>query len=536
MPAKSFSLTLPASLSAPTNTTRVESRGSVVILGVNGSGKTRLGSWLELKSEHKEKVHRISAQKSLSMPSVSTSMSVDEAEVNLIYGNKEGNSKNKLSYRWGNNPNTFLLNDFDKLLIYLFSEENDKNVRYKQTARQVRTWTAPPETKLDVIQCIWEQVLPHRKLLIGGGKIETTLSDNPNAIYNASEMSDGERVIFYLIGQALSAPKDGVLIIDEPELHLHKSIQSTLWDKVEAERPDCLFVYLTHDLDFAASRVNATKVCLRSFDGQMWDWYVVPEDSEIPEEILLEIAGSRKPVVFVEGDKGSLDYFIYPKLYPEFTVIPAGGCENVIHATRSFSSLKSLHRLSSFAIIDRDFREDDDINYLEGLGVYVLNFSELENLLLTKDVLRFVASKLQRDDFPDMFKQVKSVVLDELDKNKEQLHSSITASKIERSLKSFDVNVVGEPNLKSALDNLMKGIDVSAIYLETRTKIEEILKNENYDEAIRIYSNKGLVYQISSIFGFKSNELIEFIQRLLSSKEGELLISIMQGKAPQIKP
>lgn len=108
------------------------------------------------------------------------------------------------------------------------------------------------------------------------------------------------------------------------------------------------------------------------------------------------------------------------------------------------------------------------------------------------------------------------------------------AATVERKLKSFDAKVVGESNLKSSLDHLTKAIDVSAIYLNSRTKIEEILTNKKYDEAIRIYNNKGLAKQISSIFGFKSNELIEFIQRLVSSKEGEPLISIMQGKVPQI--
>jgi len=46
-------------------------------------------------------------------------------------------------------------------------------------------------------------VLPHRTLEIGGGKVETRIAGVPRAngsLYNTSEMSDGERVIFYLIG------------------------------------------------------------------------------------------------------------------------------------------------------------------------------------------------------------------------------------------------------------------------------------------------------------------------------------------------
>lgn len=419
----------------------------------------------------------------------------------------------------------------------MFSDENDTSTKYRQLAKQSGERIEPPETKLDIIQRIWEQVLPHRTLLIGGGKIETKLTDDAALPYDAGEMSDGERVVFYLIGQALSAPIDGVIIIDEPELHLHKSIQSTLWDRIESEREDCLFVYLTHDVDFAASRVNATKICLKSFSGEEWDWYVVPDDTEIPEDILLEIAGSRKPVIFIEGDKSSLDYFLYPKLYPNFTIVPAGGCEVVIHATGSFSStrLRSLHRLLSFGLIDRDYREDAEISYLKGLNVYVLDFSELENLLLTEDVLRFVAEQLHRTDFADLFEKAKTSVLGEMEKNKERLISSITSATIERKLKSFDAKVIGESDLKSSLDKLTSTIDVTAIYQTTRTKIEEILTNKKYDEAIRIYNNKGLSKQISSLFGLMSKELTEYIQRLLSSKEGEPLIAIMQSKVPQIK-
>lgn len=35
--------------------------------------------------------------------------------------------------------------------------------------------------------------------------------------YDATELSDGERVIFYLIGQTLMLPSECKRIIDEPE-------------------------------------------------------------------------------------------------------------------------------------------------------------------------------------------------------------------------------------------------------------------------------------------------------------------------------
>ena len=84
------------------------------------------------------------------------------------------------------------------------------------------------------------------------------------------------------------------------------------------------------------------------------------------------------------------------------------------------------------------------------------------------------------------------------------------------------------------MDSLTKTIDVTAIYQETQKKTEEILKDKKYDDAIRIYNNKGLTKQISSLFGLKANELVEFVQRLVSSKDGDALIAIMRAKLPQI--
>ncbi|HSP63917.1 MAG TPA: hypothetical protein VLQ90_13100 [Pyrinomonadaceae bacterium] len=60
------------------------------------------------------------------------------------------------------------------------------------------------------------------------------------------------------------------------------------------------------------------------------------------------------------------------------------------------------------------------------------------------------------------------------------------------------------------------------------------MKDKKYDDAIRIYNNKGLAKQISSLFGFKANELVEFVQRVVSSKDGGALIGIMRAKLPQI--
>ncbi|MDQ9247827.1 AAA family ATPase, partial [Escherichia coli] len=67
----------------------------------------------------------------------------------------------------------------------------------------------------------------------------------------------------YLIAQALVAAESSLLVIDEPELHVHPSVTSRLWDEIEAARKDCAFIFITHDLHFAAAR-TAQKYVIKS--------------------------------------------------------------------------------------------------------------------------------------------------------------------------------------------------------------------------------------------------------------------------------
>ena len=124
---------------------------SLLFVGANGSGKTRLGTWLEFQGPQMQKVMRVSAQKSLSMPDSTTPMSIDLAESQLLFGHAT-QSNNKAHYKWQGKPATSLLNDYEKLMVYLFSEETEQNAKYKISQRQSAAKIDPPLTKLDQIK------------------------------------------------------------------------------------------------------------------------------------------------------------------------------------------------------------------------------------------------------------------------------------------------------------------------------------------------------------------------------------------------
>ncbi|XDD53065.1 DUF4435 domain-containing protein [Leptospira sp. WS4.C2] len=494
-----------------------ETKQTLFFVGANGSGKTRIGSWIELSSNQRTKVHRISAQKSLSMPDSITPVSIDLAENNLYFGN-EKHTNNKSAYKWGNKPATFFLNDFEKLMVYLFSDETESNANFKTQYKLTNEKIPAPITKLDIIKGIWDKILPHRELLIGGLRIQTKTKGTTEKIYQSSEMSDGERVIFYLIGQCLSAPKNSIIIVDEPELHLHKSIQNSLWTEIQKNRQDCLFVFLTHDVDFVSAQTDSTKIWIKNFDGSKWDWEFIDVDQTVPEPLLFEILGSRKPIVFVEGNEGSFDVGLYRSLLKDYLVIPKGSCKQVIQSVKSFKINKQLHHLEVKGIIDRDRRMEAEIELLKKDSIYTLKVAEVENLFCTKEVLKIVSLTLARNPDED-FKQISDFIFQKLSQEIELQVSLKTAREIKFQLNTFDENTKDLNELKKTLDNLIATIDIKNIYDNFYDEYKAIIDTKNYEELLKVYNRKSLSTQISKFFDLKSGSLSEFVIRLSKTNQ-----------------
>ncbi|HDR2159582.1 TPA: AAA family ATPase [Enterobacter cancerogenus] len=475
--------------------------GSLVIIGANGTGKTRLGTWLDLKSPLWEKSLRISAQKSLTMPSSVQPKSIDEALNNLIYGYENGSAIYKINHRWQDERSaTHFLNDFEKLMVYLFSEEMDANAKYTHQSRVSEEKLAPPLTKIAILKEVWESLLPHRELVIGGAKVETRVKGDEVNLYNSSQMSDGERVIFYLIGACLSAPENGVIIVDEPEIHIHKSLQEPLWRTLEAKRTDCLFVYITHDVDFASSQTDAIKLWLKNFDGKSWEWEEISKEESFSEDLLLEIMGSRRKVIFVEGESGSHDLSLYRILFPNHLIIPRGSCTKVINDIRTLRKLPHFHHLDIIGIIDRDRRVDEEIISLQQDGIYVLPVAEVENLFCTKEIISYCCELLSRD-FNDDITLIQKEIFKSFNHEKENQLSLRVISEVKFRLNALDEKGKGSEQIKSKIKELIDNIDVDELYFSFECIFDKILQDKNYNDLLKYYNRKSLKDKVGKILG-----------------------------------
>ena len=347
----------------------------------------------------------------------------------------------------------------------------------------------PPTTNLDRTLEIWNSLIEHRIISCVDG-MNINVESEIGIPYPAIQMSDGEKVMLFLIAQVLQAPNSGFVIIDEPEMYLHKTILKKLWDILEKERQDCIFIYLTHDLDFATSRTTAKKIWIRSFTHpDKWDIENIPEN-DLPEPLLLELLGSRKNILFCEGKKGSIDEKIYNILFTGFTITPVDNCFAVINYTKAFNKLPNSST-KAYGVIDSDHHGTERLQALKPENIFSLSMTEPENLFLDESFLLLLAKQLLFDE--TIVEQIKTDVLKQLDKEIELQISNYVSAKINYYFK--DSHVTKGNTLTAVNENFTKfasEIKVQDWYDNRKLELEKIISDKDYLKALSVFNNKGL--------------------------------------------
>lgn len=467
--------------------------------GANGSGKTRLAVYIE--EQLGLVAHRISAHRALSLNPRVPKISETEALSGLRTGYHEGHlSDNQSQYRqgrrWHRQEATWLLNDYDYLVQALFAEQANTALESHNRLRAGRNGTAEP-TKFEQLSAIWDRLLPRRRLHITGDDIKACIPGT-SATFPASEMSDGERAVFYLIAQTLVASQDSVLLIDEPELHLHPSIMTLLWDELRAARPDCAFVFITHSLEFAASLPGAKYLLQDYKPGPAWTIHPVPQDTGFSEEFTTLILGARRPVLFVEGTASSLDRSVYEACYPDHLILPRESCEAVIHAVASIRANPELTRVACHGVVDGDHRTANEIEYLRNHGIGVLPVAELENIFLLPDVSRAIAEHEahEGDSLDQRLYDLQQAVFHKITSSdqKRALLLRCIARHIDRELKHIDLSAATSiDDLESRYHDNVVSLDVRSLAKDVSNQIELAIQNDNLPALLSIYDNKGLL-------------------------------------------
>ena len=356
----------------------VEGTHPVVLIGPNGSGKTRFGAQLARQNL----VEMIGAVRNLEIQTTLPVQTTEQA-LNNLRSQKRQRSKRPWT----------MANEIDHLFSKLIAEDSSSAQKFRDQ------WTSgsivePEETALTRLRHLWSDIMPGRTIDFESYSPKVT-SDLAGDEYPAQQMSDGERVALYLAGRILDV-ENSIVVVDEPEIHFHSRLAVRFWDALERERRDIRFVYITHDLTFARSRKLAQYILVKP-EGPT----VLDVDANLPPEVAQAILAAAsfsvlaQRIVFCEGTEGGVDALFYGRWFEDAAtvVVPVGTCDDVRESVRSFGKSKLVEGVEAFGIVDRDYWPSDRIDSL-GRDVFVLPVHEVESLYCLEEILRAVGRYL----------------------------------------------------------------------------------------------------------------------------------------------
>lgn len=470
----------------------LETSGQITIIGANGAGKTRFMHYLV---GHNDRPAMILSALSAFFPSQSK-------ESKSFIDRKYEEKIHKSLQREG-------LTQLDKLIQMLFHDEFESLLRAKADkilhGKPIKIKTS----KLDIVIDLWQRIFPNNQIISEAGTLLFANESGDNLI-GSSKLSSGEKTVLYYIAAVLYADHDSIICIDNPSMFLHPAILNTVWNAIEGLRQDCTFIYNTSDMEFINSRTGNTSIWVKGNNVHRVRWsYEIIEKGSLPEELIVDIMGSRRPVLFIEGDaEHSIDARLYPLVFPRFTVRPLGSCNKVIESTRAFNDLSNIHKLESRGLVDRDRRTEEEVDYLRRKNIMVPEVAEIENIFLVENVIKTMAVFRHKNP-GQIFQKVKKSVLKMFATHFREQALLHVRHKMKRALEyRGDVKVKSIEELERHLESLPRIIDVRKEYDFLLKTFSDILKRESYAEILKFFNYKPVLPEsrVANLLGYKDKD------------------------------
>lgn len=458
---------------------------TTVIIGANGAGKTSLIN--ELRKNSIDEMYVLPAQKLLYFVSNTHNRNgitkekyiQDLKEVNIKYDTIEiqthqieddfSGTFTKLITLW--------VKDFAKVMT-----DNARGVGEVYIAL------------LDRVEQIWNQIFPEITFYPESDDRVLEVVRNGDK-YSINGLSDGERCVLFYIGNVLLAPENSYIVVDEPETFLNGAVYNELWDLLISERPDCQFIFASHNMDFVQSRTNATYIWCNKFEAPYdFDYEQLEESQEFPLSILAEVSGTRKPILFCEGTKTSIDYQIYSKLFSEFCFVkPVQGHKQVIQHTKAYNNLQLLHGNTAYGIIDNDWMNKSSIQEQKEQNIFVLPFNEVEMMLVDEAVVK---SCLHFDDDKEKqqkFENLQQSIIESCKEKKDKIISLALKKRVDEFLEGNCIqnNKPTKEDVEKFLKNLVNEFDASSTVDNITFIVEESLNSSDFSAILKICNLKN---------------------------------------------
>lgn len=457
---------------------------NIVLIGGNGSGKSSLAN--QLKGDDTETIAVIPAQKNLYFSINDTGLLTTGRKdlITLLFENNINKGKsNNFSYDYFNFQN----NQFTRLIVGMQSEFTT----YLYQCEREGVVPDKNKTVFSKLRTVFHILFPDIELRFDDSKTFCLSCIKQGEKYQVNALSEGEKVVIYYTISVLLAKENSFVIVDEPETYINPSLTNCLWDVLTDMRSDCQFIFITHSIDFVLGRTNSKIAWIKSYTyPDKWEFEILKEDQEFPKALMTEILGSKKSIVFCEGDnKASLDYHIYKAILgTDFSIIPVQGHRQVVEYCKAVNKLD--FNFKAYGIIDGDDFSEEKVENYRNSNIYVLPFNEIEMFIIDDIILEDTMQYIYPVDYQDRINKFKAKFWERVIEKKEKIALNYVRQIINEHIETQKIaNGNSLDTITTSLKQL-SNLDVKCIYQNKIEELEELINNRNYKGILKVCNLK----------------------------------------------
>ena len=312
---------------------------------------------------------------------------------------------------WAYRPTRTLYEEWMKYFIGVEERSATEHITEIRRARDEGSAEPVFVDPFDSYRDALRKVLPHLHFVgvESTGQRRMPFFDSADLELSFFQLSGGEREVAFLIGQVDRFKlQRGLLLIDEPELHLNPDLLRNWLAFLRDTVTDGQIWIATHSLEAVeVAGPNATFV----FERDRADRTVRAPSTLAGRPVLSALSAavgspafaiSRLRFVYIEGDRKPRErerFFAVCGEADKNRFLEGGSCSEVL---RLFDDVRSLaaasgEQLHVGAVLDRDFRSDAEVEQLTSTaGVHVLSCHEIENVFLQPEALAILLDRAGR--------------------------------------------------------------------------------------------------------------------------------------------
>lgn len=528
-----FTLKFP-SIQNEENEIEISSGELVFLVGANGVGKSTLMQRFAV--QHRGKVRRITAHRQVWFNSNTidlTPASREQSEKNIISQDVQPQARWRDDYASARSQVTI----FD-----LIESENveARKIAYAARAGNMKevenlAKSQSPMSKLNDILRIAN--LDIRIKVDQGSKLLAERDTSP--AYSIAELSDGERNALLIIANVLTAPENNLILLDEPERHLHRSIVSPLLSTLLSCRNDCAFIISTHDISLPLDQDQASVLLARKYTHSPESWEVdfVPDLDKLDVQAAEAVLGSRRKILFIEGTKSSLDLQIYQILYPEISIKPVGSCVEVEKMVKGLNSSSDIHWISAYGLIDKDNREQYECDALAKIGIIAIEQYSVESIYYHPIVIKGVLDRATEFYGLDA-EEVNIAITESIISTVKQQERRLAARMVERQYRENFLKF--SPSWKTILEESVEISFCTQDLLDKELKnISNLINDKDIEKIVSRYpirETQALQLIAKALRFNSSSDYEQAVRKMLidSKDEREKVLNLLQPVTNQI--